>query len=285
MSLGSAILHWHLTRELMLGSNANGHSSSITPYSTFEARICIFYMSMQVIKPQVRSGLYSERILYSTTERKPTQAIPSSSSPVKRNLTFTYTPNCEDLVPEGDRCSRDRLKSVEVSIPSFTGLNVVAAIGNNLPFGNVTIYRQSALRGLQATKSLYQSPNITKTMHTIAHYMTVALRANDTILAHQNDPQNKTGIPASFVAPSHRVNGTVYVQAVLLRVRWAWLVFPFALVLIVAGLLFETIRLSQPEGVGVWKNNALAVLLNTDWRPDRDHMGAATSEEIGRAHV
>ena len=144
----------------------------------------------------------------------------------------------------------------------------------------LTIYRQSALRGLQAAKSLCQSPNITKTMHTIAHYMTVALRANGTILAHQNDSQNKTDMPASFVAPSHRVKGTVYVQAVLLRVRWAWLVFPAALVLIVAGLLIETIRLSQLEGVGVWKNNALAVLLNTDWRPDRDHMGAATSEEL-----
>ncbi|KAF2680030.1 hypothetical protein K458DRAFT_421844 [Lentithecium fluviatile CBS 122367] len=103
-------------------------------------------------------------------------------------------------------------------------------------------------------------------IYTAAHYMTVALRANDTILAQQNDPHNKTNIPADFVSPSHRVAGTVYIQAIHVRARWGWLALPGVLLLLTAGLLFETIRSSRSEAVGVWGNNLLAVLLNTEWR-------------------
>jgi hypothetical protein len=127
---------------------------------------------------------------------------------------------------------------------------------------------------------LDQSPNITKIMYTIAHYMTVALRANDTLLERQNEPDNSTRLPADYVAPSHRVNGTVYIQAVHLHVRWCWLAFPGALLLIVAGILFETIRTSRPEAVGVWKSNSLAVLLSTQWKPETGMMGATTSDEL-----
>jgi hypothetical protein len=119
-------------------------------------------------------------------------------------------------------------------------------------------------------------------MHAIAHYMTIALRANDTILDIQNDPNNLTGIPADYVAPGHRVAGTVFVQATHLHVRWPWLSLPATLVVMVAVLLFGTITKSRNEAVGVWKNNPLAVLMNTEWRPDPGTLGAATSGEINK---
>jgi hypothetical protein len=115
-------------------------------------------------------------------------------------------------------------------------------------------------------------------MQTIARHLTVALRTNDTTLAHQDD--HSASLSASHVAPSHQVAGTVSVQIVLLHVRWGWLSFPAALLLLVAALLFETIRSSQPETVGVWKSNPLAVLLNTQWQPKTDMMGAATSDRL-----
>jgi hypothetical protein len=51
-------------------------------------------------------------------------------------------------------------------------------------------------------------------------------------------------------------------------------------VLIVAGVLFETIRTSRHETIGVWKNNPLALLLNTQWRPESDMAGAGISAEL-----
>lgn len=117
-------------------------------------------------------------------------------------------------------------------------------------------------------------------MHTIAHYMSVALRANDTLLAQQDDVNNATRLPVDYVAPSHRVSGTVYVQTTLLRVCWKFLLFPAVLVLLAAVLLFETIRTSRPDAVGVWKVNALAILLNTQWSPAPGMMGARTGKEL-----
>lgn len=62
------------------------------------------------------------------------------------------------------------------------------------------------------------SPNITATMHTIAHYVSIARSGNDTLLAQQNDSNNATRLTTSYITPSHRVAGTVYMQTVLLRV-------------------------------------------------------------------
>lgn len=67
-----------------------------------------------------------------------------------------------------------------------------------------------------------------------------------------------------------------------LRVRWGWLAFPAALAIIATALLFETIRQSQPDGVGIWKDNSLAILLNTAWRSKRENMGVATSAQLER---
>jgi hypothetical protein len=202
-------------------------------------------------------------------------------------MTFTYTPNCQDI-GQAEPCSLEGIKTVELSIPVLTQRSLIAAVGESFLIGNLTTHRLGVdmskdMPNPQAAELLYHSPNITKTMHNIAHYMTVALRANDTVLAQQNDPQNETTIPQSYVAPSHRVNGTVYVQVVHLRVRWGWLILPAALALIVAGLLIETIRLSQSDRIGIWKNNPLALLFNTEWRPEREGMGAATSAEIQKA--
>lgn len=119
-------------------------------------------------------------------------------------------------------------------------------------------------------------------MHTVAHYVSVALRANDTMLAQQNAATNSTEFLSNYIAPSQRVNGTVYDQTILLQVRWGWLAFPAGLLVMTIGVLFQTIQTSHAESVGVWKNNPLAVLLNTQWTPEPGMSGAATSAELDK---
>jgi hypothetical protein len=280
---GFALFQWELARGLTWIFSNESYEPSITSSSTFEAGICIFDLEMRVINARVQNGIYSERTIRSTTEIKSAsnEYLPDDK------MIFTYTPSCQD-VGQAEPCSLEGMKTVELSIPFLEYHYLIAAIGNGFPSGNLTTSIERGLWSndnayLQVAELLYRSPNITKTMQTIAYYLTFALRANDTILAQQNDPQNKTVTSQNYVAPSHRINGTVYVQAVHLHVRWIWLTLPAALALIVAGLLFETIRLSQSDRIGIWKNNPLALLLNTEWRPEREAMGAATSAEIQNA--
>jgi hypothetical protein len=284
---GFAGFRWNLARNLLVFPADLARSSIITVNSTIEAGYCLFYINMQFISARVQDGLYEEHILNTSTLIHAPQKQTSGSglstyrmSDTEHDLlTFKQQPICEKS-KQSDDCVRSRdIQALNITIPRQRYINVVAALGKILPTGNLTTNRQSGLSGsAPGAELLYRAPNITKTMHTIAHYMTVALRANDTVLAQQKDPNNATSLPISYVAPSHRVIGTVYVQVVLLHVRWGWLAFPAALVLLVATVLIETIRTSQ--SVGVWKGNPLAVILNTQWRPEAGMMGANTSDRL-----
>lgn len=88
---------------------------------------------------------------------------------------------------------------------------------------NISVGMSDVLRGTDVMKMLYLTSNLTDTMHTLAHYMNVALRANDTLLHFQADPSNLTGISANYMALDHRIRGTVYVNHTFVAVRWAWL--------------------------------------------------------------
>ncbi|KAF2822638.1 hypothetical protein CC86DRAFT_469951 [Ophiobolus disseminans] len=282
-SMGYAQYSWQLARDPIVGPGSSFREARISKSSTWEAGICIFYVSMQFIEAKVENGTYRERTIRTTTGLKPSPAVPVQSLPDTRNITFTYRHNCQDYKEEP--CSSNSLEPVELNISGETLWHIVGAIGKILPSGNLTTFRQSGLMfsgssNSPAAESPYRSPNITKTIQTIAHYATIALCANDTILAHQDDIHNDSGLSTSHIAPSHRVLGTAYVQVEDLKIPWGWLAFPAVLALIVAALLFETIRSSHPDNVGVWKNNALALLLNTEWRLERACIGAATSEGV-----
>jgi hypothetical protein len=276
INTGFAGFRWNLARNLLVFPAVSAVSSRITTESNIEAGYCIFYIDMQILSVRVQSSVYEERILDSTTR---------ISDGESEDLTYTYLPDCRAPIPPTGCATSHAYKPINITIPRLRYISIMAALSKALPGADLTTSRQSGLYASgyinpEAAEVLYRSHNITKTMHTIAHYVTVALRANDTILERQNDTNNSTHLPADYVAPSHRVAGTVYVQTVLLHVRWGWLAFPGVLLLIVAGLLFETIRTSQREALGVWKNNVLAVLLNTQWKPETDMMGATTSKQL-----
>lgn len=230
---GFAAFRWNLARDLLIFDAGSARASIITSKSTIEAGYCIFYPEMQVISARAQNGLYEERIINSTTLIQPyfnkvNTTIPGGY-PLHQigldevdNITYTYQPSCQPLTSQNKCNPSDNARPVNITIPRQRYLNLVAAIGDILPNANVSTSRQTGLYGSgfsnpEAVKNLYMSPNITTTMHTITHYVSVALRANDTILAQQNSSNNVS--LANFVAPSHRVAGTVYVQIVLLHVR------------------------------------------------------------------
>ncbi|KAJ4346365.1 uncharacterized protein N0V89_010294 [Didymosphaeria variabile] len=292
LQAGITFFRWNLARNLLLVPSEERHESIVTSESTIEAGHCMFYLEMQTISAQVHNGVYQESVLGSTTKIDPVGNVDLQHLGLDGiaefetgNIIYTYLPSCQ-LLSNPTQCEHSNDdKPVYITIPRQRYLSIIKALRKSLPMANVTSWEigliADGFHNAEAAVSLYMSPNITKTMQTIAHYVTVALRANDTILERQKHPDNNTGISTDYVAPSHRVAGTVYVQTVLLHVRWGWLAFPVALTLVVAGLLFETIRTSRSQAIGVWKDNALAILLNTQWKPETEIMGAATSKELG----
>lgn len=243
----------------------------------------------------MQNGIYNERIIYSSTEIEP--YVRSNTSFIMNspyfdedmgNLTYTYRPSSCNATVSTQCPDEQQQQSVAITLPRDRYINIMVAISMSLPFSNISTGLQSGIYTFGgnggAAEILYRAPNISSTMEAIAHYATIALRANDTILErqkHANGSNAATALPTDYVAPSHRVAGTVWVQTMLLHVRWAWLAFPTVLLLLATGLLFETIRMSRAQSIGVWKQNPLAVLLNTGWRPETDAMGAAaTSREL-----
>lgn len=279
LNFGYASFIWSLAKNLTFDATVD--RSVVTETSTFEAGHCVFYMSMQIIQPTVVNGTYSENILSSSTEIKDYQQDGKGAI-----LEFVDKEYCDTH----GSCGLGDSQHVAPKLTGRSYQRLMGGLTSVFPSGNFSTFRRDGLvagspavsESYPAAASLYRSPDITKTMHSIINYMNVALRANDTVLAQQNDPQNLTGIPDDFVAPSHRVAGTVYVQAVHLHVRWAWLTLPAVLLVLVAVILFETIRSSQSQAVGVWKDNPLAVLMNTEWRPDPRLMGGETSNQISQ---
>lgn len=299
INAGFAEFQWSLARNLLVFPAELERRSVISSESTIEAGYCFFYMNMQVISAEVNNGVYKEHILDSTTLIQPYQSLVDDNTnkeldsthrigpSEEGNLTYSFTPDCQTLPAPVECRSKATPKPILITIPRRRYTSLLSAIHLAFPKDNLTTRR---LGGLYSSGSgnpgtaefLYRAHSIPDRMRNIAHYMTVALRANDTILARQNDPTNSTGLPDDFVALSHRVNGTAYVQAVHLHVRWAWLAFPATLLVLTAVLLFETIRTSRPDNIGIWKNNALAVLLNTQWKPEPSMIGAATSDGLDK---
>jgi hypothetical protein len=130
-------------------------------------------------------------------------------------------------------------------------------------------------------KMMYQTRNITDAVVNLAHHMSVALRSNDTTLHKQ---ENSGSGPEEYVAPSHRVTGTVYRDQLHVAVRWAWLSLPALLVALVFILLATTIIETRRQKVGIWKDSPLALLLHSQWESSAEQnvIGARTADEIAQ---
>lgn len=251
--------------------------SYIHPDSKLEAGSCHLYTTVQEISASVQNGVYAEVIL---SEIATATEGPYTGPPIDpgitpkeglRTYTYHYTTKHGDpkefsissweqyVLLEGAKFSRGYTDSQE---------------------GNVTTQSRGGLSGPEVMKTLYQTPNITDSVHNLAYYMSVAIRSNDTILEKQR-PGSEAALDEEYVAPSHQVAGTVKVDTIHVLVHWGWLAFPTVLAFLVLILLATTIFETHKWRVGIWKDSPLALLLNSYWEPGlKREQGARTANEI-----
>lgn len=238
--------------------------------SIVDSGSCKMYMGLHEVSARVDNGIYTETILRENINADYITGVLN----LPRKFTYTYQPTHDAPVDFN-------ITSTQATI-LLQGM--LGATGDQ---GNMTLGRSDELRGPDIMKMLYLTSNLTDTMYTLAHYMNVALRANDTLLHFQADPRNLTGMSADYIAPSHRVHGTVYVNRTFVEMRWAWLALPGALALLVAVLLVGTMMQTRRKRVGVWKDSPLAVLLQSRWdvgsKPE--YQRARTADEARRNAV
>lgn len=136
---------------------------------------------------------------------------------------------------------------------------------------------RDSLRGTEVTKMLYRTRNITESMYSLVHYMNIALRSNDSILHNQEQGEDSIKTSSPYIAPTHKVKGTVYIEKLHVAVRWVWLTLPVLVTLFTGFLLVITIFESHRQRVGIWKDSSLALLLHSELQPGSRQNRAAAS--------
>lgn len=259
----------------------------INQTSTIEASSCHLYTSVQEIRAWVDDGVYGETVIReisnATTEvfaepgnNNLKENVTASGSTLLRNYKYEYAKSRNFTISHVHQ--QVLLQGVEVVVGSNAWLKVED--NGFLHAENFVLDRDrdTRVQSVTVTKALYQTPNITNAVLSLARHMTVALRSNDTI----TDSQFRNSGFEEYVAPSHRVNGTVYRDQIHVEIRWDWLTFPAALLILVFVLLGTTIIETWSEEVGVWKDSPLALLLHSQWEtgPERKPTGARTALDI-----
>ncbi|PVI04523.1 hypothetical protein DM02DRAFT_725689 [Periconia macrospinosa] len=242
----------------------------ISKNSKLESGTCIIYSELQEISAKVEHSVYTEKVLRHETRADNADFLDDNTARLFGNATappikFSYKPSCP-TDSSATYCNETEMSlSVDLMANNYVlnGISYVMGYGGNVSTG---VWDEQI--GHPELKMLYLSPNITKSMENLAHYLTVALRSNDTTLLVQSDPNNSTKYPKDFVAPSHIVRGYSHVERIYVRIRWGWFALPAALIVLVALLLIGTIKATKDHQVGIWKDNPLALLLHTQWRPD-----------------
>lgn len=234
--------------------------------TTFEAGRCFFYLSVQRISVTVRNGEYSEKIIHEWTQAQNDQAIPTYTSN-GTNYYFRNVSQYNDYFLFGS--------SLPQPIVYKTPANTARPMFNNtfvVPWDTYMMFASQLTENgfLNGTAisiplwggsadvpiMLYQAQNVTTSMHSLAAYMTIALRANDT----QTLPQSESA--AFKIARSQVVTGTAWMQKQIVTVRWGFLYFPSSLLLLAFILLVATYREARSCQVGLWKSSPLALFFH-----------------------
>jgi hypothetical protein len=171
-----------------------------------------------------------------------------------------------------------------ISITGQQNIVLLQGVAHLIGQGNVSFGMKDSLSGTEVLKMLYQPRNITESIHSLVHYINIALRSNHTILHSSEKGEEAAGGSATYITPSHRVKGTVYIVELHVAVRWAWLALPGLVALLTGLLLAFTMIESHSQRVGIWKDNPLALLLYSEWYPGprQSNAPAITTEEIER---
>ena len=258
----------------------------ITPNSTFESKQCKLYTGVHVIKAQVNSGVYSEEVIQQITNPTFDPALPdilnyTGDSDFHReifNVTWNYNP---DTMPSTNLTLTSGAQEMILHNFQSPFVDLDKDRLRSVKYGIVESLAPDALEGTEIFMMIYQTPNITDMVYSLARRTSIALRSIHTSQALQADPT----LPKDFISDQERVAGLVWLDQIHVGVRWAWLALPASLLVLVAVLLVTTIWLSRVEKVGIWKDNSLALLLYSRW-DDQDNSavrGARTQNDIREA--
>ncbi|KAL0261322.1 hypothetical protein SLS55_002752 [Diplodia seriata] len=264
---GIALVQWLKVTGSIYRREDPALSTSIQQNTTFEARRCLLYVGVRIISARVDSGSYSETVLSEIIHADNASNGVMDLGPGP-GLQFHLDGNAES---HGVRAT--------LRLPPDNWVMLSAELTENIFYvkGSLVNATQGpGTEGPDVARMLYATENTTQSLDHLAHYLNVALRANDTVLL-----QERTG-NTSAIASSQAVNGTVWVQVIFVRVRWEFLILPAVLLVLTGFFLVVTMVKSQPKSVGLWKSNPLALLLHADQQGDRRPIPLTTSSALDR---
>ncbi|KAF2098765.1 hypothetical protein NA57DRAFT_76004 [Rhizodiscina lignyota] len=288
------MVHW----VRVTGVSGDILGDSLQPNTGFEASRCLFYTAVNEIQPVVQNGTYSEQFIqeYHLAENSSLSYFNnddkfSNSSDIPKGynkpLYHVHNPyDTSDIIFKPpfaggspnlhDNFSIDGTAFWDLVSP-FDGREGLSMIGGtlntDLPDPN-DLFRSS---GASITLMLWESPDITVTMKNVAHYMTNALRNNDTLLL-QNESHNST-----ILAPDQVVSGRVNTMAPFVVVRWAWLTLPLVSLLLAGVFIASGILMTYRSRVGLWKSNPLTLFFQARPKPTEDSESLLGTRTFGSA--
>lgn len=232
-----------------------------TTNTTYEAKLCATYLSVQEIEARVENGIYTERIIReqrqmnnSETLRQKQRENPDYAwiSPwqIDAGEKLVFEPHFEHTPAEQHAARR----AFEIAAESYYSLSsYLFMIRGNVTSGQLV----GAAGSTDIAAMLYHASNTTQILENTAKSISNVLRGNDTLLLRQATQNN------SIIASNQRGIGKTYVQVQYVQVRLAWLLLPAICWILTIGLLVAAIvQTHGSEAVGVWKSSPMAALLH-----------------------
>jgi hypothetical protein len=183
--------------------------------STIESRQCILYTCLQEISARVDNGIYSETIQDTIHGTEITTPAGESA------FVYSYTDRNDGSVTNTTITSSEQRSLFDVILVPFqddystiSRFDYVYSV-----YSNLSTDTDVWLRGSEMTKTLYLTPNITDMVHTLVHYMNVALRSINTFEDYRTSLLNDTELPKYYISPKDRVAGRVLIDVIHVRVR------------------------------------------------------------------
>ena len=291
-------VEWFTARGLAKSTSSRG-PSYVSHASRLEGRQCIIYSVVANVIPNVTSGLYAETFLSASMVHISDRGVATGTS--TRQLIYEAGQPC-GMIDKARGClTESSLTSVQLSMGVGDYIDLLAAISQPLGGGellqrNATAgNRQEVLRFLEASSQSNNQawrpppqgagifkPNVTSSteqaLYNTIRQINVALRSNSTFETSLLEEQEQGKIMAS----TQRITGTVMVDTPHIKVRWPWLAFPALLILGAVVLLWSTIIECGFEGVPLWKDNPLAIVMHTDWRRPNGTRVLKTSGDLAK---
>ncbi|KAK0647396.1 hypothetical protein DIS24_g7776 [Lasiodiplodia hormozganensis] len=190
---GLALVQWIKATDNVYRPADSSLLSYIQQNTTFEARRCLIYVNVRIISARVDGGSYSETVLDEIVYAD--------------NATATVFEEGPGLQFHLNGSAAEHGVKTTLTLPQPGRTMLASEMVNEMFFDKLVNATQGAgTEGPEIARMLYTADNTTQSLEHMAHYLTVALRANDTVLL-----QEQTG-NSSAIAPSQAVDGTVWVQ-------------------------------------------------------------------------